>query len=166
MTEKVKLDIRSLVGEKLYEERFADKEIQKKKVGDKRQHQSINQIESKKVKHGEIVRCCDPLQNDQDASGSDDVKTVGPKITCNGCGKFFARTYCLYRHRYYCKALIQTLKLEWNGESWMKTNHRIYYQLQLGHNLINLIEKGAVKEDDLNCTQREYVKMYKKLFIE
>ena len=36
MTEKVKLDIRTLVGEQFYREHFADKEIEKKEIGDER----------------------------------------------------------------------------------------------------------------------------------
>ena len=67
---------------------------------------------------------------------------------------------------YHCKARTLTLKLEWNGDRWLKSEHRVYNRLQIGRNLFNLIEKEAIKEDVSNCTQREYVNMYKSLFSE
>ena len=89
------------------------------------------------------------------------------KVICKPCGKLFSQVNALYRHKkHHCKARIPTLKLEWNGDRWVNSDNRFYYRLQLGQNLYNLIEKGAIKEDVLNCTQKEYLNMYKKLFSE
>ena len=156
MTEKVKFD---LVGEKLYQELFGNKEMEKK-TGDKRSLSPMNQPRSAKLKREE---------SDQSSSAQEEthVKKADSKITCKPCGKFFTRTDALYRHKtYHCNERILTLKLEWNGESWVKSNQRSYYRLQLGRNLFNLIEKGAITADVLNSTQKEYVNMYKKLFID
>ena len=86
---------------------------------------------------------------------------------CDTCNKKLSSYHSLWRHKkHYCKARLPTLKLEWNGNTWMKSSNRLYYRLQLGRNLFNLIEKGAIKADVLNSTQKEYVEMYKKLFTE
>ena len=90
------------------------------------------------------------------------------KNTCKTCRKVFTRTDALHRHKtYHCKERPLTLKLEWNGEYWEKKgNQRTHYRLQLGRNLFNLIEKGAIKADVLNSTQKKYVDMYKELHTE
>jgi len=165
MTEKVKFDTRRVVGEDIYQELFENKEMEKK-TGDKRSSSSTNQPEMKKEKIDQLIRNCGLIQS---SSGQEEahVKKTDSKITCKPCGKFFTRTNALYRHRrHHCKERLPTLKLEWNGESWVKSNHRSYYRLQLGRNLFNLIEKGAIKADVFNSTQKEYVEMYKKLFTD
>ena len=89
------------------------------------------------------------------------------KVSCKACGKVLSQYSALHRHKkHHCKARIPILKLEWNGSTWVKSDNRFYYRLQLGRNLYNLIEKGAIKDDVLNCTQRKYVNMYKSLFSE
>ena len=40
------------------------------------------------------------------------------------------------------------------------------YRLNLGRNLSSLFEREAIEEEALNSTQKEYVRMYKTLFIE
>ena len=89
------------------------------------------------------------------------------KVSCKACGKVLSQYSALHRHKkHHCKAGIPILKLEWNGSTWVKSDNRFYYRLQLGRNLYNLIEKGAIKDDVLNCAQRKYVNMYKMLFSE
>ena len=253
MSEKVKLDIRSLVGEKLYQERFADKEMEKE-IGDKRSSSSTNQTETKKVKSDQVIRCCDPIQSssDQDETlKTNNCKDCGgimvrkksrninkmsklyvcsicskelsnrhslsrhkkkyckglvnqpvinqrqPRIfqksrMCEKCGKTLSNYQALWRHKKTCKftnthtktdtdiytwrkptaqvenrnATISSIHLKWNGKCWESINRDIHYRLNLGRDLVSLLERGAIKEDVLNCTQREYVNMYKKLFIE
>ena len=162
MSEKVKLD---LVSEKLHQDLFKNKEMEKK-TGDKRSLSPVNQPEMKKEKIDRLIGSAGIIQM---SSGQDEahVKKADSKIKCKPCGKFFTRTDALYRHKtYHCNERILTLKLEWNGESWVKSNQRSYYRLQLGRNLFNLIEKGAINADVLNSTQKEYVNMYKKLFTD
>ena len=136
--------IRRLVGEEIYKEHF---EEMSEKIGDK--HPLTHQTET--------------MMPDKDRD-PDKKKT---KFICKPCGKLFSQVNALYRHKkHYCKARLPTLKLEWNGDRWMISDNRYYYRLQLGQNLFNLIEKGAIKEDVLNCTQKLYLDMYKKLFSE
>ena len=139
--------IRRLVGEEIFKEHF---EEMSEKIGDKRP--LTHQTETKK------------MMPDKDSFDETRKKT---KFICKPCGKLFTQVNALYRHKkHYCKARLPTLKLEWNGDRWMISDNRYYYRLQLGQNLFNLIEKGAIKEDVLNCTQKEYLDMYKKLFSE
>ena len=144
--------IRRLVGEEIYQERFADKEMEGK-IGGKRSSRSMSETRAVKIKR------------DEPSTGQDETRKKF-YATCKACGKVFSERSNLSRHKRYCKDRVPTLKLEWNGDKWVNSDNRFYYRLQLGRNLFNLIEKGAIKDDDLNCTQREYVKMYKKLFIE
>ena len=145
--------IRRLVGEEMYQERFADKEMAIK-IGDKRSSSPMK-----------VTRCV-KMKRDEPSSGRDETRKKFD-ATCKACGKVFSERSNVSRHKKrHCKARQPTLKLEWNGDKWVNSDNRFYYRLQLGRNLFNLIEKGAIKDDNLNCTQREYAKMYKKLFIE
>ena len=146
--------IRRLVGEEMYQERFADKEMAIK-IGDKRSSSPMN-----------VTRCAKVKRNETSSGQEESRNKIDTKCLCKACGKVFSERSNLSRHKRYCKDRVPTLKLEWNGDKWVNSDNRFYYRLQLGRNLFNLIEKGAIKDDDLNCTQREYVKMYKKLFIE
>ena len=153
MTVKVKLDIRTLVGEQFYREHFADKEMEKKEIGDKRRMKTVT------------VKRDDPVQSPSDRDET--RKKPCSKVVCKPCGKVLSQFSALYRHKkHHCKARIPILKLEWNGSTWVKSDNRFFYRLQLGRNLYNLIEKGAIKDDVLNCAQRKYVNMYKSLFSE
>ena len=110
---------------------------------------------------------------------------------CDKCEKTLASYKSLWQHKKTCKFnnthaktdtaiytwrkpaaqvenTIPSIQLKWNGKCWESdVNKRdIHYRLNLGRDLFSLLERGAMKEDALNCTQREYVNMYKKLFIE
>ena len=61
---------------------------------------------------------------------------------------------------------IPRIHLKWNGKCWETTNKDIHYRLNIGRDLLSLLEKGAIKEDALNSSQKEYIQMYKNLFIE
>ena len=56
--------------------------------------------------------------------------------------------------------------LKWNGTSWETKAKNLHYRMGIGRDLWNLLAKGAIKEDALNSTQREYVQMYKSLFLD
>ena len=137
--------IRRLVGEEIYQERFADKKME---IGDKESSSPMNETRYAKLKSDEEIR-------------------NKSKCICKACGKTFSERSNVSRHKKrHCKARPPTLKLEWNGDRWANSDNRFFYRLQLGQNLFNLIEKGAIKEDVLNCTQKEYLNMYKNLFSE
>ena len=154
--------IRRLVGEEIYQERFADKEMEEK-IGDKRSSPPMSETRAVKIKRDDPVQ----ISTEQEEETRNELKKVDTNYICKACGKLFARLDGLYRHKtYHCKARISTLKLEWNGDTWLKSENRVYNRLQIGRNLFNLIEKKAIKEDVLNCAQREYVNMYKSLFSE
>ena len=59
---------------------------------------------------------------------------------------------------------VKPIILKWNGTSWETRSKNITYQMNLGRDLSNLLERGAIKDDALNCCQREYLQMYKTLF--
>ena len=63
-------------------------------------------------------------------------------------------------------ATIPRIHLKWNGKCWETMNKDIHYRLNLGRDLCSLVEKGAIKEEVLNSSQKEYIQMYKNLFIE
>ena len=54
-------------------------------------------------------------------------------------------------------ATIPRIHLKWNGKCWETTNKDIHYRLNLGRDLCSLVEKGAIKEDALNSSQKEYI---------
>ena len=144
-------EIRRLVGEDIYQDIFLKKEM-KIEIGDKRSSSPMNETRSVKVKRAQPIQSSEETRNKA-------------KCICKACGKIFSgRSYVSRHKKRHCKARLTTLKLEWNGDRWVNSDNRFYYRLQLGQNLFNLIEKGAIKEDVLNCTQKEYVNMYKKLF--
>ena len=126
-----------------------DKEMEEKKRSPMGETRSIK------------IQCNDPVQL------SIRREETRNKVSCKACGKVLSQFSALYRHKkHHCKARIPILKLEWNGSTWVKSDNRFFYRLQLGRNLYNLIEKGAIKDDVLNCAQRKYVNMYKSLFSE
>ena len=93
---------------------------------------------------------------------------------CVKCGKTYASYQSLWKHKNrsnkpvdqdvsnykYVKPII----LKWNGTSWETRSKNITYQMNLGRDLSNLLERGAIKDDALNSCQREYIQMYKTLF--
>ena len=136
-------EIRRLVGEDVYQDVFVKKEMDL----------TTYDIETVKKK---------PSDKEEEET----LKKVITKCTCDGCGKIFSTRSNACRHKRNCSGRIPILKLEWNGSAWIKSSNRFYYRLQLGRNLVNLLEKGAIKEDALNSSQREYITMYKSLFSE
>ena len=135
--------------EDIYQECFTDKEMEEKI------RSSMGETRSIKIQGNDPVQLS--IRREETRN----------KVVCKPCGKVLSQFSALYRHKkHHCKARIPILKLEWNGSTWVKSDNRFYYRLQLGRNLYNLIEKGAIKDDVLNCAQRKYVNMYKSLFSE
>ena len=59
---------------------------------------------------------------------------------------------------------VPTIRLKWDGKCWKLINKGyIRYQLNLGRDLISLLQRGTIKEDVLNNKQKELIKMYKDL---
>ena len=96
---------------------------------------------------------------------------------CNDCCKELSCRQALWKHRKTCKDVlvrmseetpnhkyIKPITLKWNGRSWESRSKNLYYQMNLGRDLSNLLERGAIKDDALNSSQREYIRMYKSLF--
>ena len=95
---------------------------------------------------------------------------------CEKCGKILANRQSLWKHKQIHlpenskipkkNATIARIHLKWNGKCWETMNKDIHYRLNLGRDLCSLVEKGAIKEEVLNSSQKEYIQMYKNLFIE
>ena len=91
---------------------------------------------------------------------------------CTDCGKGLSSRSSLCRHKKSCKEIRKHVKpsimlnLKWNGESWETKAKNLRYRMNLGRDLSNLLERGAIKEDTLNSTQKEYIRMYKSLFLD
>ena len=97
---------------------------------------------------------------------------------CVKCGKTYASYQSLWKHKNrICKRsnkpvsqvvsnykYVKPIILKWNGTSWETRSKNITYQMNLGRDLSNLLERGAIKDDALNSCQREYIQMYKTLF--
>ena len=97
---------------------------------------------------------------------------------CVKCGKTYASYQSLWKHKKrICKRsnkpvgqvvsnykYVKPIILKWNGTSWETRSKNITYQMNLGRDLSNLLERGAIKDDALNSCQREYIQMYKTLF--
>ena len=81
--------------------------------------------------------------------------------TCGKCLKTYSCRQTLWQHKQMCGVIIH---LKWNGKCWETKDTR--YQLNLGRDLSSLLERGAIKEEVLNSTQKKYIRMYKTLFIE
>ena len=81
---------------------------------------------------------------------------------CDRCDKNFANHRSLWGHKKRdCR--IEPTILRWNGKSW-ETSKNMHYRMNLGRDLSSLLERGAIKEEALNSTQRKYIQMYKSLF--
>ena len=81
---------------------------------------------------------------------------------CDRCDKNFANHRSLWGHKKRgCR--IEPTILRWNGKSW-ETSKNMHYRINLGRDLSSLLERGAIKEEALNSTQRKYIQMYKSLF--
>ena len=62
---------------------------------------------------------------------------------------------------------VLTIHLKWDGKCWKIINREnIRYQLNLGRELVSLLQRGAIKEDVLNNKQKELINMYKDLLQE
>ena len=106
---------------------------------------------------------------------------------CEKCGKTLSCNHSLWRHKKICtykrtidsesssikvhhdqKRRIPILKLKWNGSAWQRDDkcEKWYYQMKLGRDLDNLVRKREINEDVLNATQKSYLQMYRKLFID
>ena len=107
------------------------------------------------------------------------MKSSGKRRCCSSCSKTLSCQSSLCRHKKVCKnnaanfvrmddKLDQDrgikLTLKWNGKFWETKNTNFHYQINLGRDLANLLQRGAIKEDALNSTQKDYVQMYKSLF--
>ena len=95
-------------------------------------------------------------------------REVESGFTCGKCGKTFKSFSNLNRHEsYYCKNIkkVPILQMKWDGKNWkvMDRSKLLLYHIKLGYELDKLIRNKAVKEDVLNCTQKEYLSMYQKL---
>ena len=113
--------------------------------------------------------------------------------SCDSCGKSLACRSALCRHKKTCKkvgskavqsSLAKVVKdaelpvrsltrdkginlcLKWNGKFWETRAKNMHCQISIGRDLSNLLDKRAIKEDALNCTQKEYIQMYKSLFLD
>ena len=55
--------------------------------------------------------------------------------------------------------------MKWDGKNWkvMDRSKLLLYHIKLGYELDKLIRNKTIKEDVLNCTQKEYLSMYQKL---
>ena len=93
---------------------------------------------------------------------------------CEKCGKILGSRQSLWNHkqRHLSEKMLKKndkigrIHLKWNGKCWETKNKDIHYRLNLGRDLCSLVEKGAIKEEVLNSSQKEYIQMYKNLFIE
>ena len=87
------------------------------------------------------------------------------RYLCDRCDKNFANHRSLWGHKKrICQRHIEPTILKWNGKSWETKTANMHYQLNLGRDLSDLLERGAIKEEALNSTQRKYIQMYKSLF--
>ena len=100
---------------------------------------------------------------------------VKRKFVCDGCGKGFVSAQSLWNHKNRrlkpqlasSSGGAEPLTLSWNGKSWQRCGSKnLCYRLNLGRDLSNLLERGAIKDDSLNSTQKEYIEMYKSLFLD
>ena len=83
--------------------------------------------------------------------------------TCNKCLKTYSCRQALSYHKRNSRCGI-IITLKWNGKCWETKDTR--YRLNHGRDLSALLERGAIKEEALNSTQKEYVQMYKTLFMD
>ena len=110
--------------------------------------------------------------------------------SCEKCGKTLSCYHSLRRHKKICtykrvinsepslekdvkvqddqKRRIPILKLKWNGSTWQRDNscEKWYYQIKLGRDLDNLIQKRAINEEVLNANQKSYLQMYREMFTD
>ena len=94
-----------------------------------------------------------------------------PRRICKESDKIFASRQTLGVHKRRSKTecgekRVPSMHLKWNGKGWETLNRDIHYQLNLGRDLSSLLKRAAIKEDALNNKQKEYIRMYKDLFIE
>ena len=122
---------------------------------------------------------------------ADNMKSVEKKEdrrkSCEKCGKTLSCYHSLWRHKKICtykrminsepshkkvqddqKRRIPILKLKWNGSTWQRDNscEKWYYQIKLGRDLDNLIQKRAINEEVLNANQKSYLQMYREMFTD
>ena len=111
------------------------------------------------------------------------------KKACEKCGKILSSYCSLWRHNKICasgykrtlnlepsrvkvkddqKHRIPILKLKWNGSKWQRDTscEKWYYQMKLGRDLDNLIQKGAINKEVLNANQKSYLQMYREMFTD
>ena len=115
------------------------------------------------------------------------------KKACEKCGKILSSYCSLWRHNKICtsgykrtlnlepktyeksvkvqadhKRRIPILKLKWNGSKWQRDTscEKWYYQMKLGRDLDNLIQKRAINEEVLNTNQKSYLQMYREMFTD
>ena len=111
------------------------------------------------------------------------------KKACERCGKILSSYCSLWRHNKICtsgykqtlnlepssvmvkddqKRRIPILKLKWDGSKWQRNTscEKWYYQMKLGRDLDNLIQKRAINEEVLNANQKSYLQMYREMFTD
>ena len=115
------------------------------------------------------------LQGEANSSAVTSSGVVKRKFVCDGCGKGFVSAQSLWNHKNRrlkpqlasSSGGAEPLTLSWNGKSWQRCGSKnLCYRLNLGRDLSNLLERGATKDDSLNSTQKEYIEMYKSLFLD
>ena len=118
------------------------------------------------------------LQGETNSSAAAVVATSGVvkrKFVCDGCGKGFVSAQSLWNHKNRrlkpqlasSSGGAEPLTLSWNGKSWQQCGSKnLCYRLNLGRDLSNLLERGAIKDYSLNSTQKEYIEIYKSLFLD
>ena len=78
------------------------------------------------------------------------------------------KVQALADHKRDCRNKIPILKLKWNGSKWQRDTscEKWYYQMKLGRDLDNLIQKRAINEEVLNANQKSYLQMYREMFTD
>ncbi len=99
------------------------------------------------------------------------MKIKTKRRPCDNCGKSLACRSSLCRHKKACRGggdpvfkFFRPTIMMWNGRYWETRSNDLHYQMNLGRDLSDLLERGAIKEDALNSSQKEYIRMYKSLF--
>ena len=169
------------------------KEVVKKELEDVKEHavQGVNALSETAVNvgiPGDMVHSVSNIAREGAHTAVDRLGTVADKVKrrylCDGCSKKYASSQSLWNHKKricqraesfdrlrrdiatFNNKCVKPITLKWNGRSWETRSKDIPYQMNLGRDLSNLLERGAIKDDSLNSTKRENIQMYKSLFLD